>query len=229
MNEISGHRAVKTLFAPILGAFLFFAATAQAQPQFETPDKLVYAVTQDLMADIKANKDRYLKDRGKLYAMVDKKVLGRFDFERMSQWVLGRYWRTATPEQRQRFTQEFRALLVRTYATALLDYTGEQDVVYLPFQGKPGDQEAVVRTEIKQPSGPNIPIYYAFFKGKDGWKVYDVSVEGVSLVTNYRSAYASKIKQEGMDALIASIAASNRAKARSGDQGATPPARLGRQ
>lgn len=179
------------------------AAHVQAQTP---PDQLVRATTEEILRLLKANREVYQRDKSALYAMVDKEVLPHFDFQRMSQWVLGRYWRTATPEQRERFSKEFRDLLVRTYATALLNYTDEK-VVYLPFTGKPDDKQVIVRTEIKQSSGaPDIPISYSFYNKGDGeWKVYDVSIEGVSLVTNYRTTYADKIRRDGLDALIASI------------------------
>lgn len=176
------------------------------QVQAQTPpDELVRTTTEEILRLLKANRDLYQRDKSALYAMVDKEVLPHFDFQRMSQWVLGRYWRTATPEQQERFVQEFRDLLVRTYATALLNYRDEK-VIYLPFTGKPDDKQVIVRTEIKQSSGaPNIPISYSFYRKGEEWKVYDVSIEGVSLVTNYRTTYADKIRREGLDSLIASI------------------------
>lgn len=188
----------------LLGLALWLPATyVQAQTP---PDQQVRATTEEILRLLKANRELYQRDRGALYAMVDKEVLPHFDFQRMSQWVLGRYWRTATPEQRERFVKEFRDLLVRTYATALLNYRDEQ-VLYLPFTGKPDDKQVIVRTEIKQSTGaPNIPISYSFYRRAEGdWKVYDVSIEGVSLVTNYRTTYADRIRRDGLDALIASI------------------------
>lgn len=191
---------------------LFTLALAVAAPAWAgaPPDELVRKTTDEILALTKANRETYAKDVSKLYKMADEKVLPHFDFARMAQWVLGANWRSATPEQRSRFTGEFRDLLVRTYATALLNYT-DQKIVYLPLVSKPGDTDVVVRTEVKQTSGgPNIPIHYTFYKKSDDWKVYDVSIEGVSLVTNYRSVYASKIRNEGMEALIASVAQSNK-------------------
>jgi phospholipid transport system substrate-binding protein len=154
----------------------------------------------------------YAKDHARLYAMAEEKVLPHFDFRRMSQWVLGRNWKEATPEQRDKFVGAFRDLLVRTYSTALLNYK-DQEIVYLPMPPrKPGDEDALVKTEVKQTNGqPNIPIHYSFYKNSQGaWKVYDVTIEGVSLVTNYRSVYASKIRDKGIDALIAEITENNR-------------------
>jgi len=181
------------------------------------PEELVRATADQILAEIKAHRDVYAKDYAKLYKMADEKVLLHFDFRRMSQWVLGRFWRQATPEQRERFTSEFRDLLVGTYSQALLNYN-DQQIIYLPVQRKPDDTEVTVKTEVKQNGGqPNIPIHYSFYKNKDGaWKVYDISIEGVSLVTNYRSVYASKIREKGMDALIAEIADNNRQKRAAG-------------
>jgi phospholipid transport system substrate-binding protein len=192
-------------------AVLFALSLAVAAPSWASapPDELVRKTTEEILALTKANREAYTKDLSKLYKMADEKVLPHFDFSRMAQWVLGANWRSATPEQRTRFTGEFRTLLVRTYATALLNYT-DQKIIYLPLVSKPDDTDVVVKTEVKQTSGgPNIPIHYTFYKKNDDWKVYDVSIEGVSLVTNYRSVYSGKIRNEGMEALIASVAQSN--------------------
>jgi phospholipid transport system substrate-binding protein len=181
------------------------------------PEELVRKTTDEILKEIKAHRDVYAGDYAKLYKMADEKVLPHFDFRRMSQWVLGRFWKEATPEQRDRFTGEFRDLLVGTYSQALLNYK-DQEIVYLPVQRKPDDTEVTVKTEVKQSGGqPNIPIHFSFFKNKDGaWKVYDITIEGVSLVTNYRSVYATKIREKGMDVLIAEIADNNKQKRAAG-------------
>jgi phospholipid transport system substrate-binding protein len=180
------------------------------------PEELVRSTADVILAEIKQNREVYAKDYDKLYKMADEKVLPHFDFRRMAQWVLGRNWRDATPEQRDRFVAAFRDLLVRTYSQALLNYKDEQ-ILYLPVQRQPNDTEVLVKTEVKQSGGqPNIPIHYSFYRNKDGaWKVYDVTIEGVSLVTNYRSVYTTKIRDQGIDALINEIVANNR-QARSG-------------
>ena len=176
------------------------------------PDELVHKTTDEMLATIKANRSAYAQDHTKLYKMAEEKVLPHFDFARMSQWVLGLNWRQATPEQRGRFVAQFRDLLVRTYSTALLNYTSQQ-IVYHPLTIKPTDKEVLVKTAVKQSGGaPPIPINYSFYKNKDGdWKVYDVTIDGVSLVTNYRSVYASKVREQGMDGLLASMADSAKA------------------
>lgn len=215
-------RAIGKFYRPFLAAAVAFAvampAFAAAEPAptaAAAPDAVVRKTTEDIIASLKKNKATYARDMSKLYAMVDERVLPLFDFERMSQWVLGRYWRQASEDQRSRFVQEFRTLLVRTYATALLNYT-DQKVVIQPTQKK-NEREAVVKTEVQQGSGaPAVPIQYSFYKSASDWKVFDVTIDGVSLVANYRGTYASKVKQQGIDGLIASIAASNARPAQGG-------------
>lgn len=188
-------------------------ASAQA-----APDELVRKVTEQILQLIKTNRDAYARDHQKLFAMVDREVLPYFDFRVMSRSVLGRYWREASEPQRNQFTEQFRDLLVRTYATALLKYNDEE-IRYLPFRASPDDKTVLVRTEVVQSGGgQNIPLNYSFYRSKDGWKVYDVSVGGVSLVTNYRSTYSEKIRREGLDKLIAELSDANR-------RGETAPAK----
>ncbi len=198
---------MKRLFTVVAVALMLLGGTARADNATSTaPDELVHKATDEILATIKTNRDVYAKDHTRLYRMAEEKVLPHFDFVRMSQWVLGLNWRKATPEQRGRFVAQFRDLLVRTYSTALLNYN-DQQIIYRPLNMKPADDDVLVKTEVKQSGGaPNIPINYSFYKNKDGaWKVYDVTIDGVSLVTNYRSVYASKIKDQGMDALLTSM------------------------
>lgn len=190
------------------------AAAAQATP----PDELVQKVTQRIIELIQQNREVYARDHGKLYAMVDEEVLPYFDFRVMSRAVLGRYWRQASETQRKHFVQEFRDLLVRTYATALLKYNDEE-IRILPFRGGPDDKQVLVRTEIVQPSGPNIPMNFSFYRSPRGWKVYDIAIEGVSSITSYRSTYAQRIQSQGLDGLIESLAEANR-RGRAGGTGA---------
>jgi phospholipid transport system substrate-binding protein len=183
----------------------FGAARADTTP----PDQLVRDTSTRIIDLIKKNRSEYSASHQKLYAMVDKEVLPNFDFRAMAKQVLGRYWKEATPAQQERFVKEFRDLLVRTYATALLKYNDEE-IKMLPFRANAEDKTALVRTEVVQGGGQNVPINYSFFRSEQGWKVYDVSVAGVSLVTNYRATYAEKARAQGLEALIASIADANR-------------------
>jgi phospholipid transport system substrate-binding protein len=191
-----------------IALFLVFVLPALAADL--PPDQLARETTDKIVVLLKANKDAYKKDHKKLYAMVDEHVLLHFDFRAMSRTVLGRYWREASEGQRTKFTTEFRDLLVRTYATALLKYNDEQ-IVYLPFRMSPEDRTATVKSEVRRTDGgPPIGIHYRFYRTDNAWKVYDLSIEGASLVTTYQSTYAERVRKDGLDALIASIAQDNK-------------------
>jgi phospholipid transport system substrate-binding protein len=193
----------------VLAVALWSAVAAAA---VTPPDQIVRENTDKILSLIKTNRDAYAKDYGKMYAMVDEYVLPHFDFSAMSRLVLARAWRDATEQQRTRFTQEFRDLLVRTYATVLLKYNDEK-IKYLPFRMLPEERTQVVKVEVQPAAGgPPIPITYSFYQPKPGeaWKVFDVTVDGVSLVTNYRATYADRVRNEGLDALIASLAKDNK-------------------
>jgi phospholipid transport system substrate-binding protein len=176
------------------------------------PDQLVRTTIEKINLLLKVDRDVDPEDPRRLYAMIDfcEEVLPHIDFHGMAKSVLGPSWRRASAGQRARFTREFRNLLVRTYGTALRKHH-DQQIIYLPFFGKPGDKTAVVKTEIKQASGgPNVQINYSFYRAHSVWKVYDITIDGVSLITTYRSTSADLIRKEGIDSLIAGMAKSNR-------------------
>lgn len=173
-----------------------------------TPLELVQDTSSRMLAALHDERDAIKRDSSRLYDLVSVIVLPYFDFERMSQWVLGKNWRTATPAQRAGFVEQFRALLVHTYGMALSRYADEK-IVYLPFLGDLSASTVTVRTEIEQ-SGSIIPISYSMYKSGDGWKVYDVAISGVSLVTNYRSSFGTIIRDKGMDSLIQQLADKNK-------------------
>lgn len=182
------------------GALVARAATA--------PDELVRQTADEVISQLTENRETLEKDPEKLYQMVNDIVLPHFDFERMSRFVLGKHWRDATPEQQEKFVAQFKTLLVRTYATALFEYTG-QEIVYKPFRHEEGDKKAVVKTEIQPADGPAIPIEYALAQRGEEWKVFDVRIDGLSLVTNYRSQYGRIVQSQGVDELIASLTEKN--------------------
>jgi len=188
----------------IVAAMLLMPTVAAATVQ---PDELVRTTTDRILALLRANHQAYEQDSKKLQEMVYKEVLPHFDFTAMSKLVLGRHWRDATDKQRDQFTKEFRDLLVRTYSTALLKYSNEE-IVYLPYRGRPEDRSTVVSVEVRQQSrgSAGIPMQYSFYNRDNVWKVYDVTIDGISLVTNYRSTYSEKIKNQGLDGLIADLA-----------------------
>lgn len=186
-----------------LSLFLFVMAGA-AQAQETTPEALVKQTTEKVLAALEENAALIKEDPQKIQALVGDIVLPHFDFALMSRLVLARYWREASPEQQKRFVDEFRQLLIRTYGTSLSHYSG-QKVEFLPSQPDPDPKRATVRTLIRQADGPPIPVTYQLRQTGSDWKVFDVVIEGVSLVQNYRSSFAAEIQQGGLDALIARI------------------------
>ncbi|MCP5153898.1 MAG: ABC transporter substrate-binding protein [Ectothiorhodospiraceae bacterium] len=193
----------------MLAIVLGWGAAAWAdEPPAQT---LVRDTTDKVVSALKRERDAIEADPERLYTLVDEIVLPHFDFVRMSQRVLGKYWRDASDEQQQRFAREFQALLVRTYATALQEYR-DQTIRFLPSRERPGGDEVSVRTEVEQPGGPPIPISYEMTRVGEAWKVFDVAIDGVSLVINYRSTFANEIRQKGIDGLIERLQAHNREK-----------------
>ena len=173
-----------------------------------SPVQLVKETTSRLLTALKEQKSDIDRDENRLYSLIADIALPHFDFNRMSRWTLGHYWRSATPEQRARFVAQFRQLLMRTYGHTLMEYR-DTKIRYLPLLAAPGAQRVTVRCEAEQAGGSPIQLAYAMYLTGDGWKVYDVQVEGVSLVTNYRSSFAAIIHNQGMDGLIRALAEKN--------------------
>jgi phospholipid transport system substrate-binding protein len=172
------------------------------------PQQLVEQTSQTMLAKLKQEKQLLEAEPGRIYGLVDEIVVPHFDFEYMSQMVLAKYWRAASAEQRQAFTAEFRQLLVRTYATSLKEYS-DQELIYLPFREGSNKDQATVRTEVEQAGGFPIPIDYRLRLNSSDWKVFDVIIDGVSLVTNYRSTFAKEIRDGGLDGLIETLVKRN--------------------
>lgn len=179
------------------------AAVAAEQP----PDVLVKETTNEVLTILKQDKD-LSNNRKKLLALIDAKVLPHFDFTRMTRIAVGRYWRDASPEQQTKLVNEFRSLLVNTYSNALGSYKN-QVVEYLPLRAAPTDTDVTVRARVVQPGREAIPIDYFLAKGSTGWKVYDIAVDGVSLLVNYRSSFAQEIQQGGIERLLKTLAEKN--------------------
>ncbi|HEX9181210.1 MAG TPA: ABC transporter substrate-binding protein [Burkholderiales bacterium] len=171
------------------------------------PDELVRTTSKEVIEILKTDKDA--RTGKKLLELVDAKVLPHFDFTRMTRLAVGKNWRNATPEQQQSLVREFRALLVRTYSSALATYK-DQVIDVRPVKLNPGDSEVTVRTRVQQSGGQPVEIDYAMEKKPEGWKVFDVTVAGVSLVTNYRSTFDRQIAEGGIDGLIKSLADKNK-------------------
>jgi len=168
------------------------------------PEQLIRQTSVHLLAEIKANSERYQQDPTGLYALVEEVVLPYFDFSSMTDLVLDRYRDKVTMSQRPQIIREFRVLLVRTYTRALLDYT-DQEIIYLPSEVSEETGNVTVKTEIEQEGGFPIPLDYSLHPSEQGWKVYDISVDNVSLVLNYRSSFARQIRKHGVEGLIESL------------------------
>jgi len=190
--------------------FLIVLLASLAQAQTPAPDVLVKSITDEVAAAIKKDKDIQAGDTAKVVDLIEAKIVPHFNFTRMARIAMARNWRSATPDQQKEIAAEFKTLLVRTYSTALVNYK-EQKIDYKPLRAKPEDDEVTVRSEVR-PSGATQPVSidYEMEKTPAGWKVYDVKVGGVSLVTTYRDTFASEVRERGIDGLIKSLAAKNR-------------------
>jgi phospholipid transport system substrate-binding protein len=194
---------VKKLIAGLI-LLLALPAMAATGPEQLGPEQLVRQTSDNVIAEIRGNLDTYKSDPKKVYNLVDELVLPHFDFAAMTDLALGKYKDKVSATQRPAIVTEFRQLLVRTYSSALFEYT-DQEMIYLPMEGSEADGMVIVRTEIEQAGGFPIPINYELRLGDEGWKVFDVSVDEVSLVTNYRSSFARAIKKDGVDGLIRTL------------------------
>ncbi len=173
------------------------------------PDVLARSVTDEVLAILRSDRDINASHPDKLMNLIETKVLPHFNFMRMTRLAVGKNWRKADTQQRDALVGQFRLLLVRTYATAFTSYR-EQKIVYRPLRMRPDDQDVVVRSQVVQPGGPPVAVDYSMEKTGNGWKVYDVAIEGVSLVQNYRSTFNSEVQRGGIDGLIRALDSKNR-------------------
>ena len=188
-------------------ACLMALASARAQQDLE-PEELVRKVTQDVLDAIRSDRQLAAGDRQKALKLAEEKVLPHIDFEEAARLAVGRAWAQAAPEQRKKLVEEFRRMLVRTYSSAISAYEG-QTMKVLPVRMKPGDTEVTVHNQYIRAGGTPLPVDYQMHKTAEGWKIYDITVEGVSLVLTYRSEFDAIVKQEGIDGLIKRLAQKN--------------------
>ena len=179
---------------------------AHAQPL--GPDELVKKVTEDVLAAVKSDKELAAGDRQKALQLAEEKVLPHIDFAEAARLAVGLAWRQASKEQREQIVTEFRRMLVRTYSNSIQRYEG-QSVKVLPARMKPGDTDVTVRNQYLRPGQTALMVEYAMRKTEQGWKIYDIVVEGVSLVLTYRSEFDAIVKQQGIDGLIKRLAEKN--------------------
>lgn len=194
----------------IAGAVLALAAVAaQAQAPITPPDELVKAVMLDIQHIIAADKDIQSGDRAKTMRLIEAKALPHFDHVGMTALAVGASWRKATPAQKQRLAEEFRDLLMRTYASSLSAF-GDQKFEFRPLRLKPEDTDVTVQVRVLQSGSQPVPVDYDMEKTPSGWKCYDVRVAGISLVVNYRTEFAAIVRDKGIDGLIDALQAKNK-------------------
>jgi len=190
----------------LLATGLLAPAPARAQ---EAPDVLAKRVTDEVLAVLRTDKDIQAGSTAKVVDLVEKKVLPHFDFARMTRLAVGANWRQASPEQQKSLVNEFRTLLVHTYASTFIAYRN-QTIEYRPLRMEPADTETTVRSQILQQGGKPVTVDYRMAKDGGAWKVYDVVVADLSLVQNYRGSFESEVRRGGIDGLVRALADKNR-------------------
>jgi phospholipid transport system substrate-binding protein len=192
----------KLLLSSLAALILISVRPAQAvEVPGPAPQELIQQVSEDMLHDLDAHREALRADPAQLRALVDRYLLPHFDTDYAARLVLGRHWRGATPEQRQRFVDAFYQSLMKNYGNALLEFTGER-MKFLPFKGEPDATSATVRTEILRDDGTPVPVNYRLRATPQGWKAWDVTIEGISYIKNFRSDFGAEINDRGLDAVI---------------------------
>ena len=204
-----------TMLLRFFGFLMLLAALPAAAQNTLTPEQLVRKITDDVLAAVQQDKALAAGDREKALALAEQKILPHVDFREAARLAVGRTWNTATPAQQERITKEFRSMLVRIYANAVDTYRG-QTMRVLPVRMDPAATEATVRNQYIRPGQPPVPVEYAMRKTPEGWKIYDITVENVSLVLTYRAEFDQVMRQSGVDGLIKRMAEKNQPAVRAG-------------
>jgi len=197
------------MFVLALGAW---AAVPAGSAEMLAPDALARSVTDEVLKILRTDKELAGGNQKKVAELIETKVAPHFEFTSMARLAMGRNWKQATPDQQKALAEEFRTLLVRTYTTAFTQYK-DQTVEYRPVKLAPGETDVVVKSFIKQPSGQPVSVDYRMEKTDAGWKVYDVKIEAISLVENYRNTFNTEVQKGGIDGLIKSLADKNKTAA----------------
>ncbi len=192
-----------------VGVLVLWSLVSAAHAAEQSPKEMLERVAQQMLTALHERDAELRKNPQKLQALVEELLVPHVDLEVVSRWVLGKYWRQATPEQRRRFAEEFKKMLIRFYSSALLEYADFKFKFY-PVKMKEGARRVVVRSEVMRAGGPPHTVNYSLIRRKGEWKVYDVTIDGVSVVTTYRSSFAEEIRRSGIDGLIQKMASWNR-------------------
>lgn len=200
---------MRRILPAVLAACIGTLAAPLAWARSEAPEEVLKSATQDVITIIRQDKAIQTGNPAKVAELVEMRILPHFDFNRMTRIAAGRHWRGATPEQQQALAAEFKTLVVHTYATALSVYR-DRVIEFKQLRATPGDNAITVKSTIRQGKAAPLSMDYEMEKSALGWKVYDIKIEGVSLITNYRNAFAAKVGDVGIDGLIKSLADRNR-------------------
>ena len=191
------------------------AVPGLASAESPAPDALVKNTTSEVVRIVKQDKDIKGGNNKKVYDLVETKILPHFDFRQMTQLAVGKNWRQASPDEQQQLAKEFKALLVRTYSAAITS-VADYKIEFKPLRMQPGETDVVVNTEVSRSGVAPITIDYRLEKQDTGWKVYDVMVDNVSLVTVYRNSFNSEVRKNGIAGLIQSLVRRNQASTSGG-------------
>lgn len=195
----------------LLSLFIGLSASGSFAANIE-PDELIKQTSEKVLSALDLNKEKYESKPEELFKLVNDIILPHLDFKAMSKLALGKNWRKANDDQQLRFTDAFKSMLIRTYSKSLTEYAG-QEIKFLPYHPPAeGKRTTKVKTVIDQGTGPEIPITYSLRIKNDIWKVYDIKIDGISLVTNYRNSFASDIRKVGIDGLIEKLLAKSAGK-----------------
>lgn len=205
----------RSLLALVL---LAFAAASTGSDALTPPQRLLKEVSDAVLAELTANRAALEAEPARLYALVRRHLVPHVDFARLSALALGRSWRTATEAQRVRFAAEFQQLLVRTYSTGLLEFR-TWDIRYPAQRLAPDALDVTVQAELLRPGAPPVPMSYRLYREGERWRVYDVTIEGVSLASTYRTSFEDEVRQHGLDRLIDRLAEMNALRPGAGPAG----------
>ena len=186
----------------VLSAVMLFVAAQPARAD-QRPHTILHETVEQLLAELDSNRSTLAADKCQLYSLVNRLVLPQFAVDKISRLILGAHFKAASPDLRNRFTRAFMDLMIRTYATAMFEYTGQEEIEYLPFVLDASARTALVQTRVRLPGQAPVPVDYAFLRSVDGrWQIYDVRLDGISLVLSYRRSYDQIIRSKGLEALV---------------------------
>jgi phospholipid transport system substrate-binding protein len=234
MTATRGNSAWLTLILVALAGLAPLALPAQTAPAAKPavavpgpgPQELMQQISQDLLRELDANRAAIAKDPTRLRGLADKYLLPHFDVDYAARLVLGKHWRTATDAQKKRFIDAFYQSLMRNYGDAVAEFTADR-LTILPFKGDLASGAATVRSEVKRSNGTPVPVNYTMRATPQGWKAWDITIEGISYVKNYRTDFGAEIDQKGIDAVIERLEAQN-AAGKPDAPGTTPATKAGR-